>query len=85
MTMKYVENLASVKQNGFALASIPTKLKTAELCLAAVKQNGYALGYVPCDLKTIELCETAVKQNSEALTYVPARYVDEVKTLISAR
>jgi hypothetical protein len=36
-----------VKQDGEALAYVPKKLKTPELCLLAVKQSGFALEHVP--------------------------------------
>ncbi len=54
-----------------ALAWVPLRIKTPDLCLEAVKSDGRALVFVPEALKTPELCLVAVKQNPQALRWVP--------------
>ncbi len=66
----------AVQQDGLALASVPSDIKSPEMCMAAVKRNGLALKFVPAHFKTKELCLEAVKQNARALEYVP----DEMTT-----
>jgi hypothetical protein len=48
--MEY-EAFEMVERDGYALAIVPEKLRTHDLCMAAVKQNGTALGYVPYELR----------------------------------
>jgi hypothetical protein len=47
------EYRAMVEKNGYALADVPTALRTETLCLAAVQQQSWVLRYVPFGLRAV--------------------------------
>ena len=62
--------MRAVKDYGMALNSVPTELKTYEICLEAVKNYGKALRDVPMEFRTYEVCSEAYKSDQHsALKY----------------
>lgn len=61
-----------------SLQTIPTHLKTPELCARAISKNGIAIKWVPSHLITPQLALIAFRNNNESFPYIPKQYHEYV-------
>lgn len=76
------EAMKMVRQDGYALQSVPEAQRTEEMCLVAVTQAGGTLKSVPEALRTMEMCRVAVRQDERALESVPKALLEEIKNIL---
>ena len=60
----------AIRQNGMALAHVPLRMKTPEMCLEAILHDGF-LGDVPEAMRSPDICRAAVRQDGLMLQFVP--------------
>ncbi|QLY81210.1 DUF4116 domain-containing protein [Clostridium intestinale] len=69
--------LEAVKQNGYAIRYVSSKVLTYEICLEAVKNDYSSLSYIPEVFHREELYLEAIKHDGRALRYIPDTYKSE--------
>ena len=77
--------LGSREADGRALALVPMRHRSKEICLEAVRRRGLSLVDVPLGLWTVDLCIVVARQHHGAMMAVPMRHREAVQATLAPK